>query len=80
MNSTEFNRLPTFNFWDKAKTLLEVRTDAVETPAELGVAAVLVGAAGVVTHIQLIATLGHGRDAHVKLAHSKQDQCIQVVT
>lgn len=45
----------------------------METPAELGVAAVLVGAAGVVTNIQLVATLGHGRDAHVNLAHNKQN-------
>lgn len=37
----------------------------MEAPAELGVAAVLVGAAGVVTHVQLVAALGHGRDAHV---------------
>lgn len=34
----------------------------METPAELGIAAVLVGAAGVVTHVQLVAALGHGRD------------------
>lgn len=34
----------------------------MEAPAELGVTAVLVGAAGVVTHVQLVAALGHGRD------------------
>lgn len=45
----------------------------MEAPAELGVAAVLVGATGVVAHVQLIATLGHGRDAHVHLAHNKGD-------
>jgi hypothetical protein len=39
----------------------------VETPAELGVAAVLVGAAGVVTHIQLVAALSHGRDTQINL-------------
>ncbi len=72
------NRLQTFNFRHEAKALLEVRTDAVEAPAELGVAAVLVGAAGVVTHIQLIATLGHGRDAHVHLAHSKEKEHVLV--
>lgn len=39
----------------------------METPAELGVAAVLVGAAGVVTHVQLIAALSHGRDTQINL-------------
>lgn len=34
----------------------------MEAPAELGVAAVLVGAAGVVTAVQLVAALGHGWD------------------
>lgn len=64
---------PTFNFWHKAKALLQVGADAVEAPAELGVAAVLVGAAGVVTHIQLVAALRHGRDAHVHLARNNGD-------
>lgn len=67
---------PTFYFWHKAKALLEVRADAVEAPAELGVAAVLVGAACVVTHIQLIATFGHGGDAHVHLEQDKGDECV----
>ena len=35
----------------------------MQTPAELGVAAVLVGAAGVVALVQLVAALGHGWDA-----------------
>ena len=39
----------------------------MEAEAELGVAAVLVGAAGVVTHVQLITALGHGRDAQIHL-------------
>lgn len=43
----------------------------MEAPAELGIAAVLVGAAGVVTHVQLVAALCHGRDSHVHLAESK---------
>lgn len=34
----------------------------MEAPAELGVAAVLVGAAGVVTRVQLVAAFGHGGD------------------
>lgn len=46
----------------------------MEAPAKLGVAAVLVGAAGVVTHVQLVATLGHGRDAHVRLVHNKESE------
>lgn len=62
---------PTFDFRNKAETLLEVGTDAVEAPAELGIAAVLVGAAGVVTHVQLVAALCHGRDSHVHLADGK---------
>lgn len=41
----------------------------MEAPAELGVTAVLVGAAGVVAYIQLVAALGHGGDAHVHLEH-----------
>lgn len=61
----------TFNFGNKAETFLEVGTDAVEAPAELGIAAVLVGAAGVVTHVQLVAALCHGRDSHVHLADGK---------
>lgn len=43
----------------------------MEAPAELGVAAVLVGAAGVVAHVQLVAALSHGRDAHVQLIGKK---------
>lgn len=39
----------------------------MEAPAELGVAAVFVGAAGVVTDVQLVAAFGHGRNAHVDL-------------
>lgn len=58
---------PTFDFRHEAQALLEVGADAVEAPAELGVAAVLVGAAGVVTRVQLVAALGHGRD----LRHNK---------
>lgn len=34
----------------------------MEAPAELGVAAVLVGAAGVITRVQLVAAFGHGGD------------------
>lgn len=44
----------------------------MEAPAELGVTAVLVGATGVIAHIQLVTTLSHGRDAHVHLAHNKE--------
>lgn len=62
----------TFNFGYKAKTLLEIRADAMEAPAKLGVTAILVGATGVVTHIQLITALGHGRDAHVHLAQTTE--------
>lgn len=39
----------------------------MEAPAELGVAAVLVGTARVIAHVQLVTTLGHGWDAHVEL-------------
>ena len=39
----------------------------METPAVLGVTAVLVGATGVVTHVQLIAALSHGRDTQINL-------------
>lgn len=53
---------PTFHFRHEAEALLEVWADAVEAPAELGVAAVLVGAAGVVTRVQLVAAFGHGGD------------------
>ena len=40
----------------------------MEAPAELGITAVLVGAAGVVAHVQLVAAFCHGRDSHVHLA------------
>lgn len=53
---------PTFHFRHEAEALFEVRADAMEAPAKLGVAAVLVGAAGVVTGVQLVAALGHGGD------------------
>lgn len=43
----------------------------MEAPAELGIAAVLVGAARVVTHVQLVAALGHGGDPHVHLARDE---------
>lgn len=43
----------------------------MEAPAELGITAVLVGAAGVVTHVQLVAALCHGRDSHVHLADNE---------
>lgn len=43
----------------------------MEAPAEFGVAAVLVGAAGVVAYVQLVAALSHGRDAHVHLVGNK---------
>lgn len=43
----------------------------MEAPAEFGVTAVLVGAAGVVTHVQLVAALGHGWDSHVHLTHEQ---------
>lgn len=64
--------LPTFYFRHKAQALLEVRADAVEAPAEFGVTAIFVGAACVVTHIQLIATLGHGRYPHVHLEQQQR--------
>lgn len=63
----------TFDLGHEAQTLLEVGADAVEAPAELGVAAILVGAAGVVARVQLVAALGHGRDAHVHLADNRED-------
>lgn len=50
---------------DKAQAALEVRADGVEAPAELGVAAVFVGPTGVITNVQLVTALGHGRDAQV---------------
>lgn len=62
---------PTFDFGNKAEAFLEVGADAVEAPAELGITAVLVGAAGVVTHVQLVAALCHGRDSHVHLADNR---------
>ena len=71
--------LPTFNLWNKAKALLEVGADAVEAPTELGVTAVLVGAAGVVAHVQLVAALGHGRDPHIHLAHNRGDSVCEWV-
>lgn len=56
---------PTFHLGDKPEAALEVGADGVEAPAELGVAAVFVGPAGVVTNIQLVTALGHGRDAQI---------------
>lgn len=56
---------PTFHLGDEPQAALEVGADGVEAPAELGIAAVLVGPAGVVTNIQLVAALGHGGDAQI---------------
>lgn len=39
----------------------------MEAPAEFGVAAVLVGAAGGVAQVQLVAALGYSRNPHVYL-------------
>lgn len=50
---------------DEAQAALEVGADGVEAPAELGVTAVLVGPTGVITNVQLVTALGHGRDAQV---------------
>lgn len=56
---------PTFHLGDEPQAALEVGADGVEAPAELGIAAVLVGPAGVVTNVQLVAALGHGGDAQI---------------
>lgn len=37
----------------------------MEAPAELGIAAVFVGSTGVITNVQLVAALGHGRDTQI---------------
>jgi len=37
----------------------------MQAPAELGIAAVFVGPAGVITNVQLVAALGHGRNAQI---------------
>lgn len=58
---------PTFHVGDKAEAPLEVRADGVETPSEFCITAVLVGTAGVVADIQLVAALGHGWNAQVHL-------------
>lgn len=58
-------RKPTFHLGDEPEAALEVGADGVEAPAELGIAAVFVGPAGVVTNVQLITALGHGRDAQI---------------
>lgn len=60
-------KAPTFHLGHKAQTALEVRADGVEAPAELGVTAILVGTAGVVADVQLVAALGHCWDAQVHL-------------
>lgn len=56
---------PTFHLGDKAKAALEIRADGMEAPAELGIAAVFVGPTGVITNVQLVAALRHGRDTQV---------------
>lgn len=40
----------------------------MQTPAELGVTSVLVGATCVIARVQLVAALGHGWDTHIHLA------------
>lgn len=52
----------------------------METPAKLGVAAVLVGAAGVVTRVQLIAALGHRWDSNIHLAQTHRGGRFHVVS
>lgn len=44
----------------------------MEAPAELRIAAVLVGSAGVVAHVQLVTAFGHGRDAQIKLLEASK--------
>lgn len=44
----------------------------MEAPAELGVAAVLVGAAGVIALVQLVTAFGHGGDAQIKLLETRK--------
>lgn len=56
---------PTLHLGDEAQAAFEVGADGVQAPAELGVAAVLVGPTGVIANIQLVTALGHGRDAQV---------------
>lgn len=62
---------------DKPQAPLEVCADAVEAPAELGVAAGLAGATCVIAQVQLVAAAGHGWDAQVKLAqtHAETIRC-----
>lgn len=56
---------PTLHLGDEAQAALEVGADGVQAPAEFGITAIFVGPAGVIANIQLVAALGHGRDAQV---------------
>lgn len=61
----------TLHLGHEAQTLLKVAADAVQTQAELRVAAVLAGAASVVAHVQLVAAVGHSGDPEVKLGKER---------
>lgn len=65
----------TLHLGHEAQTLLKVAADAVQTQAELRVAAVLAGAASVVAHVQLVAAVGHSGDPEVKLGKERALLC-----
>lgn len=64
---------PTFHVGDKAQTPLEVRADGVQAPPEFCITAVLVGTAGVITGIQLVAALGHCWNPQVHLGKREEE-------
>ena len=65
-------KIPTFHVGDKAQTLLEVRTDRVETASEFCITAIFVGTTSVITDVQLVAALGHCWNAQVHLWKSEE--------
>lgn len=66
-------KICTFHVGDKAQTPLKVRADRVEAPSEFCITAILVGTAGVVADIQLVAALGHCWNAQVHLRKEKEE-------
>lgn len=59
----------TFDLGHEAQASFEVGADSMKAPPELGVAAVLIGAADVVAQVQLVAALCHGWDSYIELGN-----------
>lgn len=58
----------------EAQALIDVGADAMQARAELCVTLLLVGPAGLVAHIELVAAVGHGGDPHIQLSEQRESR------